>query len=97
MASFAVLGNFTEQGMAEIKGVAERIEGVKQAVQDAGGRMIFFYLTLGRYDFVSVIEVPSAEAAAGVLLAAGARGTVRTETLQAFTEEETAAIAAALP
>jgi uncharacterized protein with GYD domain len=73
--------------MQGIKDVKARADAIKQALQDEGGRMIFYYLTFGQYDFVSVIEVPDAQAAARVLLTAGARGNVSTQTLQAFTED----------
>ncbi len=97
MASFVVLGNFTDRGIKDVKNVRRRVEATKEATQQVGGRMIFYYLTLGEYDFVSVVEVPDAEAATGVLLALGAQGMVRTTTMRAFTEEETWAIAESLP
>ncbi len=97
MASFVILGSYTDQGIKDVKNTPQRLEAAKQAMQAAGGRMIFWYLTLGEYDFVTVAEVPDAEAAAGVLLAIGAQGNVRTTTMQAFTEDETWALADALP
>ena len=97
MPSFVVLGNYTDQGIKDVKNVRSRVEAAKEAIQQAGGRMIFYYLTLGEYDFVSVVEMPDAEAGAGVLLSLGARGNVRTSTMRAFTEEETWAITESLP
>ncbi len=97
MPSFVILGNYTDQGVKDMKNVKSRVEASKEAIQQAGGRMIFFYLTLGEYDFVSVAELPDAETGAGVLLSIGAQGDVRTKTMRAFTEEETWAIAESLP
>lgn len=97
MPSFVILGNYTDQGVKDMKNVKSRVEASQQAIQQAGGRMIFFYLTLGEYDFVSVAELPDAETGAGILLALGAQGDVRTTTMRAFTEEETWAIADSLP
>ena len=96
MASFVILGNYTDQGVKDVKNVRSRVEAAKEAMQQAGGRMIFYYLTLGEYDFVSVVELPDAEAAAGVLLSLGAQGNIRTTTMRAFTEEETWAIVGSL-
>ena len=97
MASFVILGNYTDQGIKDMKNVQSRVEAAKEAIQQGGGRMIFFYLTLGEYDFVSVAELPEAETGMGILLALGAQGNVRTETMRAFTEDETWAIVGALP
>ncbi len=96
MASFVVLGNYTEQGVSSIKELPGRLAAVQQAAQDAGGRMIFYYLTIGQYDFVSVVEVPDAETAAQLLLQTSLQGNVRTQTMRAFTEEEAASVIAGL-
>ena len=97
MASFVILGNQTDQGIASIKEVPDRLAAVRQQLEAAGGRMIVYYTTLGAYDFVAVVELPDAEAGARMLLATAAQGNVRTTTMQAFTEEETASIVASLP
>ena len=96
MPSYVVFGNYTDQGVANIKELPQRVEAAKGAIEAAGGRMIFFYLTMGAYDFVSVAEAPDAEAVAKVVLQIGGQGNVRTTTLQAFTEEEAAAIVGSL-
>ena len=97
MASFVILGNFTDQGVKDVNNVKARVEATKEAMRDAGGRMIFYYMTLGEYDFVVVAELPDAESVARVLLAVGAQGNVRTTTMRAFTEDETWAITESLP
>ena len=97
MPSYVILGNYTEQGIKDVKNVRSRVEATKQVLQEAGGRLIAFYLTFGAYDFLSIVEVPNAETAARLALSVGAQGNVRTTTMQAFTEEETWAIAESLP
>ena len=52
---------------------------------------------MGRYDFVIMAEAPNAEMVATVLLATGALGNVRTETLRAFTAAEFAKLVNSLP
>ena len=96
MASFVVLGNYTEQGVSGIKDLPQRLEAVKEAAQAAGGRLIFYYMTLGAYDFVVVLELPDSETAAQQLLQTSLLGNVRTQTMRAFTEEEAANIVGAL-
>ncbi len=88
MPSYLSLINWTEQGAAEAKNSPERLDAATQAVEAAGGRMIFFYMTMGEYDLVTLLELPDDAAAARVLLALGAQGSIRTKTMRAFTEEE---------
>ena len=47
-----------------------------------------FYLTMGQYDAVCIIEAPSDEAYTTTLLGIASAGAVRTETLRAFPEEQ---------
>ena len=56
-----------------------------------------FYLTMGRYDLIAIVEAPNDEAIAKILLSFGAGGSIRTETLRAFTEGEYRQIIAAMP
>ena len=97
METFIILGNYTQQGIDKIKEGPARIESFRRAVAAAGGKLIGWYLTLGRYDFIVIAQGPDSATAAGLILAAGAQGNVRTETVRAFTEEEFKAIVAKLP
>jgi uncharacterized protein with GYD domain len=97
METYIILGNFTGQGIAKIKDSPSRIEAARKAMEAAGGKMVAWYLTMGRYDFVVISQAPNAKAAAAVLLATGAQGTVRTETLQALSEAEFKDVVASLP
>jgi uncharacterized protein with GYD domain len=45
-------------------------------------------VTLGRYDVVAILEAPSDEALARIILEAAKAGTVSTETLRAFPEAD---------
>ena len=97
MASYVVLGNYTEQGIKNMKGLSARLDAVKQMFQAAGGSMIAWYLTFGAYDFVAVLEVPDAQTAARLTLMICGQGNVRTTTMQALTEAEAISVANALP
>lgn len=90
MAHYVVLINFTEQGVKTIKDVSKRQAAARQAFEKAGGKLDQVYLTMGSYDAVAIVEAPNDEAAAAVLLSLGGLGNVRTTTLRAFTEAETA-------
>lgn len=97
MPSYLILGNYTDQGIRNIKQSPQRLEAVKQAAQQGGGRMIFFYLTMGQHDFATLLELPNDEAAARLLLTIGSQGNVRTATLKAFQESEYQRIIGSLP
>ena len=97
MPSYLSLINWTEQGIANVKDSPGRLDAAKQAIEAAGGRMIFFYMTMGEYDLATLIEAPDDETAARVLLALGAQGSIRTKTMRAFTEEEYRSIVGSLP
>ena len=60
-------------------------------VEKSGGKMQLFY-TLGKYDFVMIVEVPSDEAVMAILLCLGSMGNVRTVTMKAWTEAEGAKV-----
>ena len=91
MATFVVLGNWTERGIINIQEAPNRIKTTHDMVEKAGGKMQLYY-TLGEYDFIMVVEVPSDEAIARILARLGSMGNVRTKTLKAWTEAEGAKI-----
>ena len=97
METYIILGKYSQKGIAAIKDGPGRVEAVRKAIEAAGGKMIAWYLTLGRYDFVLIAEAPNVKAAAAVLLATGAQGNVSSETLHALTEAEFKGVVASLP
>ena len=97
MPTYVTLLQFTQQGIEKIKESPTRLDRAKAAIKAAGGELKAFYLTMGQYDALVISEAPSDEAFATMILAIGAAGAVRTETLRAFTEDEYRKIVAALP
>lgn len=95
--TFIILGKYTEQGMTRIKEAPSRIDAARKAIESGGGRMVAWYMTLGRYDFLAIAEAPNAKAAAAVLLAIGAQGNVGTETLHALSEAEFKSVLSSSP
>ena len=59
--------------------------------------MVANYTTLGPYDFVFIVELPSPEVALEGALLFGSQGEVRTQTMLAFPTEAAEAIAQRLP
>ena len=97
METYIILGNYTGQGIAKIKDSPSRIEAARKAMEAAGGKLVAWYLTMGRFDFVLITQAPNVNVAASLLLAIGAQGNVRTETLHALTEAEFKDVVAGLP
>jgi len=97
MPLYITLIKFTQKGAEDIKHGPDRVSAAKQRAKAAGGEMKAFYLTMGHYDAVVITEAPSDEAAATNLLAAGTLGTIRTETLRAFTKDEFRRMVSSLP
>lgn len=97
MPTYVTLIQYTQQGIQNIKESPARLDAARAAVEAAGGKIIGFYLTMGQYDAVIITEGPDDETTAKILLATGAQGNVRTETLRAFTEDEARKMIGELP
>ncbi|UCG98187.1 MAG: GYD domain-containing protein [Burkholderiales bacterium] len=94
MATFIALGNFTDQGIRNVKDSVKRADAVKEAAQKAGITMKEIVWTLGSYDMVVTFEAPDDAAMTAFALAVGSAGNVRTQTLRAFNRSEMSAILA---
>ncbi len=88
MPTYITLIRYTQRGIENAKESPARLEKAKQAIKAAGGEMKAFYLTMGQYDAVAISEAPSDEALTTAMLNIASAGSVRTETLRAFTEKE---------
>lgn len=88
MATYVVLVKWTEQGAREAKALPHRIDTARELLGKNGGQLINVYMTMGGYDAVSIIEAPSDEVMAKVLVTIGSGGKIRTTTLKAFGESE---------
>jgi uncharacterized protein with GYD domain len=88
MPTYIVLNNWTDQGIRNVKDSPKRLDATRKAIEAAGGKVLGYYLTMGRYDSVLIVEGPSDEVAAVLALSAGSQGSIRTETLKAFPEAE---------
>jgi len=87
MPHYIILGNFTEQGIKNVRQVPKRDDEARRMIEQAGGKMQIYY-TLGEYDFIAITEMPDDEAMMKFLLQAGSLGNVRTKTLKAWTESD---------
>jgi uncharacterized protein with GYD domain len=88
MPTYINLVNWTDQGIKNVKEAPQRIDTFKKAVEAAGGKLNGFYVTMGKYDIVTIIDAPSDEACANIIISTGSKGNIRTETMKAFTEQQ---------
>jgi uncharacterized protein with GYD domain len=97
MPTYISLIKLTHQGVTSIKEGPARLEAGKNTLKAFGSELKAFYLTMGRYDLITISEASDEMAAAKVALAISSAGNVTTETLRAFTEDEYREIVNALP
>ncbi|MGO9644938.1 MAG: GYD domain-containing protein [Candidatus Bathyarchaeia archaeon] len=95
MAHFIILGNWTDQGVRNLKDVSKHVEASKQMLEQAGGKQ-HVYFTMGEYDFVVIAEAPNDEPMVKFVLSVGKLGNVRTKTLEAWTDADAAKMLAQL-
>ena len=84
MPTYIMLSTLTPEGVQTIKNNPARIKEVNREVEQLGAKVTAQWATLGRFDFVNVVEAPDEETIARVSMELGSRGTGRYETLTAF-------------
>jgi uncharacterized protein with GYD domain len=97
MPTYVALFKWTEQGVRNVKETVGRTEQNRSAIEKAGGRLVGVWWTQGAYDVIAVAEFPDDETASAVMLSVNMAGSVRTETMRAYTAEEMQGILQKLP
>ena len=97
MAKFISLVKYTAKGIENIKESPNRLDEVKKLCESMGAKVEGFYLTIGRYDIIMIMDAPNPETAAKIILKVTSGGAVSTETLPAFPEESYRKIISELP
>src|SRR5439155_3275096 len=84
VATYVLLTKVTAAGVKTVQSNPRRIKKVNEEIEAMGARVVAQYATLGRYDFVNIVEAKDVETVARVSVGLGARGTVQIETLSAI-------------
>ena len=84
MPTYIMLSKLTPEGTQTIKNNPQRIREVNREIEQLGATVKAQWATLGRFDFVNVVEAPDEKTIARVSLELGSRGTVQYETLTAI-------------
>ena len=88
MPTYLMLTKLTPEGLRTLKNNPPRVMEVNREVEQIGAKVVSQYATLGRYDFVTVIEAPDETTMAKVSVELGSRGTMITETLTALASDQ---------
>ncbi len=97
MAKYISLVKYTAKGSENIKESPNRLDALKSLCESMGATLDGFYLTLGRYYIVTVVDAPDPETVAKLLLTTTSGGTISSETFPAFTEAGYRKIISELP
>ena len=88
MPVYITLFRWTDKGREDVGSLPERSEAVARRVEEAGAKLLGNYVTMGRYDQVSVVEAPDDETIAKLALMVAGRGNAVSETLRGFSPDE---------
>lgn len=94
MGTYIVLTSFTDQGIRNVKQTPNRAKAATASAEKLGIKVKEIYWTLGQYDAVLIADAPNDEAITAWALGTGSLGNVRTQTMRAFSAEETERILA---
>jgi uncharacterized protein with GYD domain len=84
MATYVMLTQLTPEGVQTVKNNPNRIREVNKEIESLGASVKAQWATLGRFDFVNIVEAPDEATMARVSMELGSRGTARYETLSAI-------------
>ena len=84
MPIYILVSKLTNEGRKTIKNNPDRIRQVDQELAKMGAKVLAQYATLGKYDFINIVEAPDNETIARVSTELGSRGTGEITTLSAI-------------
>jgi uncharacterized protein with GYD domain len=88
MPTYVSLIHWTDQGIKNFKDTTSRAADFVKLTESSGGRVRELLWTVGEYDIVSVVDFPDDETATAALLRVGSLGSIRSNTMRAFSADE---------
>lgn len=88
MAIFISHVTLTPEGVQAIMNVTERIEENKKLWEEAGGKLLHWYIVLGDYDYLLITEAPDEKVMAEIVAKSSQRGRTKFRTYTAIPVEE---------
>jgi uncharacterized protein with GYD domain len=84
MAIYITVWKYTRDGLMDIKHTPERIEAVKEIYKKNGGKLIEAYSLIGRYDVITIGELPDEKALTTAILQICSKGRVTAQSMPAL-------------
>jgi uncharacterized protein with GYD domain len=88
MATYVILGNFTDQGIHNVRDTLTRAEALRDMARRFNVSVRETYWTLGQYDVLAIFDAPDEQSMTALALALGQAGNIRTQVLRTFNREE---------
>jgi uncharacterized protein with GYD domain len=88
MPTYILLSTLSSEGVQTVKNNPQRIREVNREIEQLGATVKAQWATLGRFDFVNVVEAPDDKTMARVSLELSSRGTARYESMNAIPIDE---------
>jgi uncharacterized protein with GYD domain len=85
---YILLSELTSEGRKTIKQRPERIKEVDKEIEAFGAKVLQQYATIGKYDFVNIVEAPDNEAILRVSIELGSRGTIKIMSMPALSIDD---------
>jgi uncharacterized protein with GYD domain len=97
MPTYYVLVRYTKQGRQTVTEAQHRIQANWRQAQAAGLTVLSLHLTLGKYNYIGLVDAPDDESLASFLLGLQQGGVVRATSLRAFGMTEAKRILQEIP
>ena len=88
MVSYLIMGKFTDLGIKNVKETIARSERFKEIAKECGVTIREIMWLTGDYDVFSIAEAEDEKHIVTMLLRAGSRGYVKTNSYRAFAKDE---------
>src|SRR3990172_6853109 len=88
MPTYIMLNNLTNHRIRHINDSPDRLDAARQLCRQHGAEITAFYMTMGAYDMVVIIDAPNDDAFASLAISIAKGGNIRTTTLKAFDEDQ---------
>jgi uncharacterized protein with GYD domain len=88
MAMYVSLIQFTDEGIRNIKDTIKRSEAAMTEAEKMGMKIVEAFWTMGAYDVVVLLNAPNDETMTTFALKVSSLGSVKTQTMRAFSREE---------
>ncbi len=97
MVTYMFLMKLTDQGIKDVRKAPERYESAIKALEKTGGKLIGFWIAVGKYDYVAIGDSKSDESALAFAISLSSLGNVRVESVKLYGREQFAGLIRNLP